>query len=196
MAEDRAIVNNTTEEGEEDKKWETSKSKAVLREGILFGMILPHMKPREVRALNPEVHQKWAYANWTNNLRNLRAAIDRDRSRMQKDAEAYGHDRAIAMAKRPEPSDGQPLPWHKSDARKLIKIDVAAKKHVGIKPREFRMTRSEYQLFDNNEFRQHLYQEIYSEGKREWRFQKKKAKWKYPELHKDHPRLKKPPANT
>ena len=35
----------------------------------------------------------------------------------------------------------------------------------------------------------YIYPEVDSRPKRTMRFLKKKKKWKYPELHKDHPRL-------
>ena len=38
-------------------------------------------------------------------------------------------------------------------------------------------------------FRKHIYQEVDSRPKRAIRFEKKKATFKYPELHKNHPRL-------
>jgi hypothetical protein len=170
----------------DDEAWEKSESKALLRSGLLSGEITPAMKPLEIHRLHPEAHGKWRYPNWSNNLRNLRVAVERDTSRMQRDAISYGHD--LAMVKSSREAGAKPV-WHRSSAPALLKKDVDDGKHKQLKPAALYASRPEYQVFDLSVFRKHIYQEADSRPKREYRFEKKKKGWKYPELHKDHPRL-------
>jgi hypothetical protein len=167
--------------------WPTSKSKALLRSGLLSGLITAEMLPRAVFDLNPVEHSKWNYTNWSSNLGNLREAIDRDRSRMQRDAISYGHDLAIVKAGR---SPTAKIPWHRSLAPPLLKQDVNDGRHKEMTPKELYGSRPEYSTgFTLEEFRKHIYQEVDSWPKRAIRFEKKKKAWRYPELHADHPRL-------
>lgn len=181
------------EEKEEQEKWEKSKSKALLRAGILSGEIRPNWPPKKVFNMNPEEHGKWKYKSWTSNLSNLREAIERNRSCMQRDAIAYGHDLAIAKELRSQ--EVKPV-WHRTEAPKLLKQDVNEGKNHQMKPRELHQSRPEYMMFDLKEFRKHLYQEIDCRPKRAIRFERKKKAWKYPELHQDHPRLQNNPDST
>jgi len=172
---------------DDGEKWAESKSKALLRSELLSGTITPEMKPRDVFALHPEEHGKWNYGNWSTNLRTLRAAIDRDRGRMQRDVISYGHDLATVKALR-APTDK--TPWHRSPAFRLLKQDIDDGKHKQMKPKELYESRPEYHTdFTLEEFRKHIYQENDSRPKRKIRFERKKKTWLYPELHKDHPRL-------
>ena len=150
-------------------------------------MITPEMSPRAVFDLHPEEHSKWNYKNSSSNLRTLRAAIDRDRGRMQRDAIAYGHDLESVKALR-APTDK--TPWHRSPAFRLLKQDMDDGKHKQMKPKDLYESQPEYHTnFTLEEFRKHIYQEIDSRPKRDIRFERKKKAWLYPELHKDHPRL-------
>lgn len=186
---DRSNNKDTEDDSDAGKEaWGLSKSKAILRTGLLNGTIKPHMKPKEVFNMNPQEHGKWNYNNWANNLRNLRNSIKRDRGRMQKDVLAYGHDLAIVNEYRKSLSNPKPR-WRGSSAERLLKQDIDEGKHLSMKPRFLHQTRSEYRIFDLMVFRKHIYQEVDSRPKREMRFQRKKKNWKYPELHKDHPRL-------
>lgn len=170
---------------EEKEEWANSASKAILRAGILSGEIKPEMKPKQVFDLNPTQHGKWNYQNWRSNLRTLRNAIKRDRDRMQKDCIAYGHDLAIIKGVRKNTT-----PWHRSIASQFLKQDIRDGKHIGIKPAAFHKSRPAYEVFDLLEFWKHIYhQEVDAEPKRAIRFERKKKRWQYPELSKDHPRL-------
>lgn len=178
--------NGETAANGEQEAWEKSESKRLLRTELLSGAITDDMPPRAVFDMHPEVHGKWNYSNWTGNLRSLRNAIKRDRNRMQRDAIAYGHDLAIVKEKRPADA---PTPWHRSPARALLKKDVDDGVHLTMTPKEMRdNTRDEYKAYDLSVFRKHIYQEVDSRPKRAIRFEKKKQAWKYPELHKNHPR--------
>lgn len=161
--------------------WANSKSKALLRTGILSGQIKDTMMPKQVFDMHPEEHGKWKYSNWSNNLRTLRNAVNRDKGRMLTDLKSYSADIAIIKSKR-KPEDK--IPWHRSEAAKHIKEDVDNGLHEELKPMDLFLTRESYcGFFGLDEFRRHLYQEIDSRPKRAIRYEKKKKSWLYPEIH-------------
>jgi len=169
--------------------WAKSKSKAILRRGIIDRTIANDMTPEQVFAMDPQEHGKWKWQNWKTNLSNLREAIARDRGRMAADARDFGHD--LARVKKLREANPVPTPWHKSECPKLLKKDVDDGLHLTLKPKQLYAKREEYRAFTLTVFRNHIYQEVDSRPKREMRFERKKKVWKYPELHEDHPRLQK-----
>lgn len=187
--------NQNEEQVEEvDEAWEKSKSKSILRTGIISGHITSKMKPKQVWLMDAE-HKRYTdqkgrngYSNWSNNLRNLREAIRRDRDRMADDCLAYGHDLALVKSLRPI---DKKAPWHRSAAYSLLKEDVKQGVDKQFEsPLEFYFSRIEYHEEHPLEvFRKHLYQEKDSEQKRAMRFERKKKAWKYPEIHNNHPRM-------
>lgn len=160
------------------EKWEKSRSKALLRSGFLLHEYNAETNPKYVYNSDPE-HKKWKYSNWVKNFDTLMRAIDRDRTRMQNDVIAYGHDLALVKEER---ANNQNLPWHLSDAFRLLKQDVKDGLHEAMKPAELYATRQEYSDFPLDVFRKHIYQEVDSIPKREIRFQRKKKHLVYPEL--------------
>jgi hypothetical protein len=170
----------------EVETWGNSASKALLRAGIISGEIPADRLPKAVFNMNPEVHGKWKYINWANNLRTLRNAIQRDRSRMQRDAIAYGQTLQIVRARF---APTTPL-WHLSDCPTLLAKDVDEGKHKQMKPKDLHKSRPQYMVFSLQVFRKHIYQEVDCRPKRVIRFEKKKKGWLYPELHTGHPRLR------
>jgi hypothetical protein len=168
-------------------RWEESKAKAFLRAEIISGAIRPDMKPKAVFNMHPEEYGKWRYVNWSSNLTTLRKAIARDRDRMQKDAISYG--KTVQIVREKYPRSTQTV-WHLSPAARLLKQDVDDGKNAAMKPKELYESRPEYQTFSLAVFRKHIYQEVDSRPKHAIRFEKKKKKWLYPELHADHPRLR------
>lgn len=142
------------------------------------------MKPKEVWNLDPEVHEpyKEKYSNWAKNLRNLQKAIQRDRGRMMNDVVAYANDIAIINNRRS--SQHNKTPWHLSPASSLLKQHVKKGLDRKMKPQKLYKSRPEYfEHFSLEVFRKHIYQRRYAIPKRAIRFEKKKQKWKYPELH-------------
>lgn len=159
----------------EEEKWGKSKSKAILRRGILNGTIKPTMSPEAVYAMDLDEHKKWDFKNWKANLARLQSAISRERIRMARDARDFGHDKAIVMKSR---GTNEPTPWHLSTCPKLLKKHVDDGLHLSHKPKELHALHEEYQVYDLAVFRNHIYQEIDSRNKRETRFERKKAVWK------------------
>lgn len=165
------------------EKFGKSASKALLRADILRERVTEQTNARTIYNSNDE-HKKWVFKNWEEAFNRLMAAVKRDRSRMEADTLAYGHDLAIVKISRPAD-----VAWHRSPACRLLKADVDAGKHTSCDPSDLWLTSPEYQAFDLACFRKHLYQEIDSRPKRAIRFEKKKKTWLYPELHEDHPRM-------
>jgi hypothetical protein len=93
---------------------------------------------------------------------------------MQVDCAAYGHDLAILKAS--ATADRTNLPWHKSEAKKLLKQDIDDGKNRDMKPSELRGTRKEYEEFTLEVFRKHIHQDVDGRSKRAYRFAKKKKK--------------------
>lgn len=169
--------------------WSKSKAKALLREGLLSGAITATMTPDDAFQLNPEEHRKWPYKNWVASFHRLKAAIARDKKRMLEDKAGYEHDLYIVQSQRPA---DQAIPWHRTDAPKLLKQDIADGLHKSKTPKELynHPDRPQYrEAATLEEFRKHIHQQKDQEPKRAHRFEKKKKAWLYPELHKEHPRL-------
>jgi hypothetical protein len=116
----------------EEKKWKDSVAKRLLREDIISGVVLASMAAKDVYDMRPE-YKKWSYKNFPANLRNLRKAIANSYARMLSDCEAYGHDRALLMTLRAG-ENPQDIPWHKSEAKQLLKQDIDDGKHKQMKP--------------------------------------------------------------
>jgi hypothetical protein len=188
---EEAMADETTQEDEEKEAWALSKSKAILRSGLLNGAITPAMQPKEVFNMHPKEHGKWNHQNWSNNLRNLRNAIERDRERMQNDCINCGHDLAILKEFRQKNPHTQRSKWRGSKAERTLKKDVDEGKHLTLPPKKLCNHKEwpEHREFDLVVFRKHIHQEVDSRPKRAIRFEKKKKAWKCPELHKNHPRL-------
>ena len=138
--------------------------------------------------MNPEEHKKWPYDNWKASFKRLKEAIARDKGRMLVDKANYEHDLAIVKSQRQGPE-----PWHRSECPNLLKQDIDDGKHLTMTPKQMyeQPDRPQYRATVTlDQFRKHIHQEKDSRPKREHRFAKKKKAWKFPELHKDHPRLK------
>jgi hypothetical protein len=161
-------------QAKEEKNWKDSEAKRLLREDIIAGVIQASMAAKDVYDMRPE-YKKWAFKNFQTNLKNLRKAIADSYARMLADCEAYGHDRALLMTLGAG-TNPQDVPWHKSEAKKLLKKDIDNGKHKQMKPEALHGTREEYQAFSLKTFRNHIYQEVDSRAKRAHRFAKKKKR--------------------
>jgi len=180
-------ASNETGDVSSDESGGWAKSKAVLRAGLLSGDIPFNMKPKAAFNLNAEIHHQYkgSYRAWSDNFRNLKASVKRDRARMSDDVSAYAHDLKIA-----EQFQSNKPKFHRSAAFRLLKQDIDNELHRQMSPIDLWHTRPEYhQVFGLEEFRKHIYQEVDSRPKRDLRFERKKITWKYPEVHADHPRL-------
>ena len=168
------------------KAWEKSKSQRNVQKGILEGTILPHTTAKELQRMN-EVHQKWPTAMLQERLEATRKEIERDQHRAKTDAKLYAKD--LKFVKELRKATGEKLPWHLSPAAKQLKADMEAGKHNTMKPIDlYRSNPVYFENFPLEQFRKHIYQNRDAEPKRAYRFEKKKAKAKYPVLLEKHPR--------
>ena len=90
-------------------------------------------------------------------------------------ATGYGHDRSLltTLQAGKNPND---IPWHKSEAKNLLKKDINDGRHKEMKPEVLHGTREEYQAFPLKTFWNHIYQEVDSRAKRAHRYAKKKKR--------------------
>jgi hypothetical protein len=158
----------------EEKNWKDSEGKRLLREDIISGVVPASMAANDVYDMRPE-YKKWTYRNFQTNLRNLRKALATSYARMLSDCDAYGHDRSLltTLQAGKNPND---IPWHKSEAKNLLKKDINDGRHKEMKPEVLHGTREEYQAFPLKTFRNHIYQEVDSRAKRAHRYAKKKKR--------------------
>lgn len=154
------------------ENWRTSKAKRILGKDIVSGKVRADMKADEVYQMHSE-YKKWPKKNFAPNLKRLRKSIAEDYDRSRSDSIAYGHDLARLMTLRAGDPPAK-KPWHKSNAKRLLKQDVEDGKHELMKPAELYSTRVEYQEFDLETFRNHIYQERDGPEKLERRFARKK----------------------
>jgi hypothetical protein len=138
-------------------KWEYSTAKEALRKAIYAGTVTVNMSLDDIFASIPEVgatdRKKFA-----SRIRALRKQIQAETGAVASDEAAHAHDRVL----RPTPTHnyrGEPR-WEGSEAQRLLKLDVAAGKHLSIKPSQFHASRVEYtQHYSVKTIREHIYQE-------------------------------------
>ena len=161
-----------------DEKWEKSRAKQLLSQDIITGKIPNTMTARQVYEMRKSEYEKWPFKKFSSNFYNLRKSVAKLYQRMQVDVEAYGHGLAIRKA---QLSNEPPktTPWHKSNAKNLLKQDVLAGKHSGLKPKELQQTRDEYKAFDLKVFRDQIYQITKKDEKQASRIARKKTRSKF-----------------
>jgi hypothetical protein len=159
--------------------WKKSEAKEILKDAIVEGRVTDDMQPMEVYKMRPE-YKPYKYANFRTNLRNLRAKIEKDYGRRDRDCMDYfGHDAQVREGLRQQAivANGgtEIILWHLSDAQLLLKEDITTGFHLVVKPSELWQSRAEYQKFSLKVFRKHIYQEVDAREKRRTNFKKKSA---------------------
>lgn len=159
------MAKKETKEDTKKDTWRTSAAKALLRDDIITGRVLPNMNAAQVYQMRPEF-QKFPMKRFTPNLQNLRSVIARDYSRMCRDCEYYGHDIGLLLGIRKDEPLRQIL-WHKSEAKPLLEQDIKNNVHLKmmedgkkIMPKQIYQTRVEYRAFPLAVLRNHIYQEV------------------------------------
>ncbi len=123
-SEEDVTMSDNSDESEEDikEKWENSEAKRILVQDLRDGTIpltKEEMRPRVVYNLpdRPEF-RKWPQRNFTTNLRNLRAAIQRKNETSKFEEEALAKDQKLY----PKPANnyqGEPR-WEGSDVQHFL----------------------------------------------------------------------------
>ena len=163
----------------ETKKWKESNARAILKNDIIADVIPEHMTSRQVWN-SREIYQEYPFAQFSTNLGTLRRACQKNKKRMEEDADFYGHDRAILDAMQRVSLENEAthrsIPWHRSPAKNLLKNDIKENKHLEMPPSQLRETREEYMAFSKRIFRDRIRQEVNSDHKKKWRIQKKQLR--------------------
>jgi hypothetical protein len=156
-----------------DDKWIHSAAKKALRTDIILGKVTGDDLPKDVYDMR-QSYKAFPFKNFKTNLQSLLEAVAKDIARMQHDCEAYGHDLSVVKSLRSNEEEGsRPLSWHLSDARKLLKEDMAAGRHKQLKPNDLWLSRPEYQVFDLEIFRKAIHSADDKEAKLVFRMEKK-----------------------
>jgi hypothetical protein len=154
-------------------KWIHSAAKKSLRTDIILGKVTATMNAKDVYEMR-QSYKAFPFVNFKNNLQSLLDAVAKDIARMQHDCEAYGHDLGVVKALRSDEEAGsRPLSWHLSDARKLLKVDMAAGRHKQLKPQALWLSRPEYQLYQLEIFRKAIHSADDKKAKLVFRMEKK-----------------------
>jgi hypothetical protein len=139
--------------------WVSSRAKKLLKKDIVEGRVTIDMEAQYVYGTRDEF-MEYELKNFTTNLRNLHAAIEKEQDRAVVDSDAYAHDILIHPLILQGPS-GYPQ-WQGSEAARLLKIDIEEEKHKSMKPSDLRNTQEEYKRFPLKVFRKHIDQEVRS----------------------------------
>ena len=164
-----------------EANWKKSTAKQILQDDIIAGRVTDDMNANQVYQMHDE-YRDFPIQNFRANLKRLLKTIEKLQERMRVDCEAYGHDKAILMNEAALEEAPPFIPWHRSEAKRLLKEDIENNKHKELKPRELWATKTEYQAFSLETFRKHIYQEVETKAKRAYRFAKKNKKEK-PQSH-------------
>lgn len=144
------------------ENWRTSKGRELLLADVRSGTIHADMDDEEAFQSRPEfaVGESLEEAKrlFEGRLKSARGIIGRKNTRASSELALLREDRKVHP---PPPTNhrGEPR-WEGSVAQKLLKQDVAEKKHVGMKPSEFHQTRPEYQAYPPKVIKGHVEQEV------------------------------------
>ena len=153
-------------------KWKNSEAKKILIKDLLSGDVYDGMGPAEVYMTQPE-YAHYEYKNFVTNLRNLRAAIRKEKNNAVRNERAYQHDHNLL----PSVFDRTVLQWKDSDCYHILKEDIKNGVLNELSKRELWNSREEYQMYNFTYFYNHVLQEIRSQKERAyWSFVKSKSK--------------------
>ena len=145
-------------------KWdELHPTRELLFSELGDGMIPDGMAPEDVwsKCSNmPQFQLRGIKFNDTfkRQLRDLRKLVKRDKNRAEEDMNEVRR----ALRNHPPPSHnhrGEPQ-WNGSEAKTLLKADIAEGKHLIMKPGELQLTKPQYQEFEKDTFRWKIRQEV------------------------------------
>ena len=140
--------------------WNNSTAKGLLQRDLATGTIplSGHvMGSRAVYESRPE-YAVYSFDLFTRRLATLRREAKSQNARRAADATALLRDRHLYPP--PTHDEHGSLRWEGSAAETLLKADIANDLHKQMQPRELHQTRAEYQVFNADIFRGHIYQEV------------------------------------
>jgi hypothetical protein len=145
------------------KKWSKSKGKELLFQDLLQGRISiegTRGDATEICALRDEygANDPNERRKFPARLRSARKQVKQMKGQAEIDRMALAHDRLLYPEKEVN-SHGEPR-WDKSEAQRLLVIDIDEEKHEYMSPMEMYNERIEYQEYSLEVFRGHIYQEV------------------------------------
>jgi hypothetical protein len=129
--------------------WKSSEAKKKLREDIVEGVVTLQSDPRMVYNMRNGIYHRFLFENFRNNMRNLAIAVKKSKNEASRD------EATLYNTLRQKPATAPPTypPWHSSDARRLLLIDLANGTIAGMAPSAIRQTRQEYMIYTLKKFR-------------------------------------------
>ena len=138
-----------------EETWKGSKAKKLLFDDIVAGDVYDTQCIKEIYMSRPE-YANFEYKNFVTNLRNLRAAIRRDKGAAELSMKAYKHDMSLepSLLKRKAPF------WPDSAAFQCLKRDIDDGVQARMSTKELWEFRSEYKEFAFHCFSEHVRQTL------------------------------------
>jgi len=141
-------------------KWKDSKAKKLLLADLKSKKIpldANEMGPQQAYMQRPEFTEV-EYECFRHNLNAIRNAIKKEKSRAVSETASLLHDLSIHPRKEHN-HRGEPR-WDGSEAQRLLRLDMDAKKHKTMTPSMLYNTRKEYtENYPLEVFRKHIHQE-------------------------------------
>jgi hypothetical protein len=176
----KKVANQSTTPSRKKKvSWRKSEAKDQLELDIIAEVVTDDSDPQEVYDSRPELYYEFAFNNFNTNLKSLLKKVANQRSRAAFDAAAVDHDRSAHPF--PARNGHGRLQWYDSEAKRLLWKDIDDGVYIPsgpnkTKPIKLWTSRPEYQLFELETFRNHIYQEIKSKKSRCY-FKDKSRTW-------------------
>ena len=130
-------------------KWRGSRARELLLEDIKENIVSDDILAELVYGMRVE-YKEFEFTKFKTNLNNLLKFADKCRDRADDDKAAVEHDALLQTYDHNK--------WHGSDAEKLLEEDIKARTFDEGFPKDFWLSRPEYQQFPLEKFREHLYQ--------------------------------------
>lgn len=146
-------------------------AKPILQDYFIRNVITDETTIDEIHAM--EEFKQIEKDRLKNNFNKLKSRIKKDQGRAVAELAGYRKDMTShTLAKDMEEE------WHGSEAERLLRNDVDNGTHEKMKPKQLQKTRKEYEKFDPNVFRGHIYQEKRRKNDSNYWLVKKKKKEK------------------
>ena len=157
-----------------DQTWKIAK--ALFAKDYKAGNITDSMNLKNVHENTREEYKAVEWERFNSNAKRLIKRIKKDKARADVDNAGCQHDMSLYTFAQFIPKE-----WHGSTAEALLKQDVKGGLHKHFKPKELWKQRPEYQQFNLNIFRNHIYQESCSQVEAAYWLVKKQKKEKQKE---------------
>jgi hypothetical protein len=146
--------------------WRNSRAREMIIEDLAKGLIPltdDECTPKEAwdgwfSHLVEFIQEKVVYSQFEQRFKDHRKQISSKKLRSMHEMEAFRHHRSL-HPQQTHDNKGRPI-FDVHPAKPLLQEDVRMKRHLGMSPMALKATRQEYQDFDLDIFRQHIYQEV------------------------------------